>query len=697
MNILGYHGVIQRAEQERRVGQGGHDAAAALIRGGHLVAAFEEERLNRLKHANCLPIRAIRACLDRGGLSSLDQIDRIAVGVDEEWLDRTARVEALSDLTGRKPGNARSRVAASLSHLADRDLSAKVSFCPHHIAHAWSAFVPSGFEESLVFIADGRGEELSGSVLLARGRELTTLRTYSVAKSLGQFYTATIALLGYDRFDEYKVMGLAPYGDPSVYASLFEEGCRLLPDGDYDLDPAEKWVPRLERSGLLAQMRRKGQPFARAHMDLAAALQQTIERIVLHVLSHYRGATGQRHLCMAGGVAHNCSANGRVLYANLFDHVFVQPAAHDAGNAYGAAVHAAYEAGVELRDRRWTHVFLGTDVRSERGVAPILERWTPFLTSEHIGDSPEVPARLLAEGAVIGWVQGRAEFGPRALGNRSILADPRPAENKTRINAMVKKREAYRPFAPSVLVERVHDYFDLPGGQRELPFMLFVVQVKAGMRDRLGAITHIDGTARVQTVAREDNPRFWSLIRAFERETGVGMLLNTSFNNHAEPIVDTADDAIACFLTTGLDYLVIDDYLVRKRADAPLSCYGGLAPCLTAHRRLVRGPRPGPDGCEHEAFTLESTRSEVFGPMNVSISKEMFGVLSLADGSATLSELVERAALESASMSELPEVGQQLYQEAIALWTGRLITLRPAAQAGADEEAAPVGAAHEAL
>jgi carbamoyltransferase len=671
MNILGYHGSFHHVEDERRIGHGGHDAAAVLIRDGQVVAAFEEERLNRLKHANCFPVRAIRECLRIGGLSSIDQVDHICLNVSRPMMDRQARAAWLGKPSTDAARDGRSRVAACFSNALGQDVAAKLSFCPHHLAHAWSALVPSGFDESLVFIADGDGEDLSGMVLTGRGRELTPLRSYAASKSLGQLYTGIISFIGYGRFEEYKAMGLAPYGDPTVYAPLFEEGCRLLPDGDYDIDPVDEWVSRLERAGVLALARKRGQPFTQVHMDLAAALQKATERIMLHVLTHYRRQTGQRHLCMAGGVAHNCSANGAVLYSTLFDEVFVQPAAHDAGGAYGAAVHAAVEHGVDLRRPRWTHVYLGTETHRGDGVLPVLERWRSLVSWEYIGDRPDVPAKLLAGGAVIGWMQGRAEFGPRALGNRSILADPRPPENKARINAMVKKREGYRPFAPSVLAERVRDYFEVPGEQDEFPFMIFVLKVKPEVRELLGAITHVDGTARVQTVAREANPRFWSLIHAFERETGVGMLLNTSLNNNAEPIVDTADDAIACFLTTGLDYLVVDDYLIRKPAEIPAACYGRLVPALPAHRRLVRAQWPEHGAADRESFTVESTRSEFFGPMNTSISKDMYRVLGRADTRRTLADLFDGSNAVSGAGAE------PLYREAARLWADRVIALRP--------------------
>ena len=670
MNILGIHGAISPEEELDRISVLGHDACAVLMRDGQLVAAFEEERLNRLKHANCFPVRAIRACLAAGGLTSLDEVDQIGVHGAESAADQMATVNWLLDPTACAR-HGRTQIAASLARAFGVDMSARIAFCPHHLAHAWSAVVPSGFEESLVFVADGEGDDLCGLVVLARGSDLTILREYPKAISLGGLYTRMISMLGYGRFDEYKAMGLAPYGDPATYASIFTEGVHLLPDGHYDLEPQRNWIARLEQAGLIAQARRKGRPFTQAHMDLAAALQQTLERILIHILTHYRDLTGQRHLCLAGGIAHNCSANGVILASGLFDRVFVQPASHDAGGAYGAAVHAAHAQGLAVPRSPWTHVYFGTDAGSGGDQLATLERWKAFITWEPLGEDLDVPARLVAEGAVIGWVDGRAEFGPRALGHRSILADPRPGENKDRINALVKKREAYRPFAPAVPVERLGDYFDVPGDQGDFPFMTFVLAVRPDMRDRLGAITHVDGTARVQTVSREANPRFWALLHAVGREIGIAMLLNTSFNNNAEPIVDTADDAVACFLTTGLDCLVLGQFLVRKRTgDQPFASHGQLAPRVPEHRRLVRSRRLSSNGRHEERFMLESTRNQSFGPEQIPLSETMYRLLDGADGQRTLSTLLEQSGLTA-----IPR--DTIYGEAERLWQERAIALRP--------------------
>src|SRR5262249_1296171 len=282
-----------------------------------------------------------------------------------------------------------------------------------------------------------------------------------------------------------------------------------------------------------------------------ASLQETLEDIAFHTIRYYRQVTGQKRLCLAGGVAHNCTLNGKLLYSGLFDDVFIQPAAHDAGCALGSAMHAYLQAKGSLSRPRLDHVFWGSDAGADDEIESTLSRWTELVEFEKVDNVAERAAQLLAGGSVIGWVQGRSEFGPRALGNRSILADPRPAENKRVINAMVKKREGYRPFAPSVPEEDAADIF-VPPPMKTAPFMIFVVDVREHQRALLGAVTHVNGSARVQTVSRSTNARYHRLLAEFKALTGVPVLLNTSFNNNAEPIVDSVEDAVVCYLTTGL-------------------------------------------------------------------------------------------------------------------------------------------------
>jgi carbamoyltransferase len=668
MLILGVHGGSRLEHEDDRDGFAYHDAAAVLMRNGEIVAAIEEERLSRMKHTNCFPARAIRFCLERGRCSLAD-VDVIATNSSVYHADLWAKMRLVDDPTLRAPADGRSQLAASFERLFGCDVRAKIHFCNHHYAHSWSAYAQSGFERALILSIDGDGDGGSGMVMQAEGRRLTKLRELSIPQSLGRLYQNLIKILGYDRFDEYKVMGLAPYGDPRALLPVFERCYRLLPKGEYAIEPMMTWFGHFDAAGLIAGARRKGDAFTQAHKDFAAALQCTLEKIVFHVLRHHQAATQERKLCLTGGVAHNCSMNGQVLYSGLFDEVFVQPAAHDAGGAVGAAYAAWYERQPDARPRRLKHLYFGADAGDEEAIGRALERWSGFVSWRHEPEIEAVTAGLLAEGEVIGWIQGRSEFGPRALGNRSILADPRPAGNKLRINEMVKKREEYRPFAPSVLEEKVAALFETPANETAFPFMIFVLRVREHARALLGAITHVDGTARVQTVSREENPRYWRLIHEFDKRTGVPVLLNTSFNNNAEPIVDSIDDAVACFLTTGIDRLVAGGFVVTKKPQPEIrAALAHVVPTLPSSRKLAVAT-----GAGEAVFEIESVKSAQFGTPVFRISRDMFEVLQRADGSATLSALAEAAGID-------PSRRQHVVDELFDLWTRRLVRVAPQAE-----------------
>jgi carbamoyltransferase len=669
MKILGINCNLKR-EDEEHANHLHHDAAAVLLRDGTLVCAYEEERICRLKHANVFPAGAIGRCLDHAGVT-FDEIDCIAVNGNEAAFSHIATAEWFADAASGAQ-NGRAAIANCFSRAFDVDIGVKLTFCRHHRAHAWSAFVPSGFDESLICTADGQGDNLSGMILTGNGRRLTVLRENAVVNSLGILYQAVIALIGYHNFDEYKAMGLAPYGDRHAFESLFARNYRLLERGGYEIAPFQQWLGEFKSTGLFARARQKTAPFTQEHKDLAAALQAMLEHIVLHMLSYYRQSTGNRNLCLAGGVFHNCSLNGAVLYSGLFDKVFVQPASHDAGGAYGAAVEAAVEHGEQLDRRRWNHLYFGTDIASGDELEASLEQWRDFVEIERLDDAAERAAQLLAGGSVIGWVQGRAEFGPRALGDRSILADPRPASNKDRINSMVKKREEFRPFAPAVLVERLRDYFEVPGDYEEFPFMIFVLRVRPECRALLGATTHVDGTARVQTVSQQANTRFWNLIRAFETRTGVPILLNTSFNNNAEPIVDSPDEAIGCYLTTGLDVVIVGDYLLRRKAARiPDESFARLAPRLPVHERLVSAQRLNLETRTYvRTYVIQSTRPPPSGLPTALVSRAVYRVLELADGRRSVADLSGDAIVAAADRPAL-------YAELQQLWARRVVTFSP--------------------
>jgi carbamoyltransferase len=671
MLVLGFNGGPKSAEEDDAQFDYQHDAAAVLLHNGELVCAIEEERLNRIKHTNCFPARAIDFCLNKTSKSWRD-LDSIVYVADENRLRMSVQRSALEDTVVCVPPSAESFVASIFEQEFATDVRSKLSFCDHHDAHVWSAFACSGFEEALVVSVDGEGDGRAGVVCACLNNTMLELRDYPTVVSLGNFYTAMIRLLGYTRFDEYKVMGLAPYGDPAVFESTFHQGYSLLPKGHYVLDPIPRWISRFQALGILEQARRKGGAFSKLHLDLAAGLQDMLERIVIHLLSYFRRETRIRNLCLAGGVAHNCTSNGKILRSGLFDKVFVQPASHDAGGALGAACWITCRKTGGAKIDRMRHVYLGSDIGTSEGIASTLARWDNFLRFDCCSDTVAKIARIIADGAVVGWVQGRSEFGPRALGNRSILADPRPAANKDLINEMVKKREQFRPFAPSVVEERVTEFFEVPECEADLSHMTYALSVRESMRNALGAVTHVDGTARLQTVSRSVNPRFWELLTEFGNLTGFPVLLNTSFNNDVEPIVDSVEDAIVCFLTTGITVLVVGDYIVSKHLPAPDDpAWLDLVPTLPSSRRLIK--------CKIKSETvylIESTKGTRYRKMSLAISATVYSLLSLCNDQSNVGELLcERLVHDNRMVPGLID-------EILILWSRRMIDLRPPIQAG---------------
>lgn len=639
-----------------------HDSAAVLLRDGEVVAAAEEERFCRVKHTKTAPTRAIRFCLAEGGLT-LPEVDWVALNVEASCLEREERLRALSD----RPYVAKSAaevVARRAGGLLDGVDPARIWFVPHHTAHAASAVGCSGFDEALVFTPDGYGDDeaafaySSGLLLSARRMNFTRLLHLDLDRSLGSAYTQVTQFIGFRRFDEYKMMGLAPYGDRERFRSGFAACYALNEDGSFELD----------RPALVARLHALAAPgpvdggIPQVHKDIAAACQEMLETIVLHVLTSAGRKTGLRHLALAGGVALNCTANGKILASGAFDDVFVQPAASDQGGALGAALYV-HGLCAPAAPKRLQSVSWGSAVPSGDALDRIFARWEGFVDARRVSDIAATAAGHIARGDVVGWVQGRAEFGPRALGNRSILADPRPADNREIVNRIVKKREAFRPFAPAVLEEKLDEYFEVPGAGRAFPFMTFVLPVREAHRGRLAAVTHVDGTARVQTISRAQDPLFWDLVQAFGELTGVYMVLNTSFNNSAEPIVDSVDDAIVTFLTTGLPYLVVGDRLVRK---CPLT--DDLVERLTPRLMpLVRVEHIG-SADRFDAFARydDTELSEV---TRRRISAETFDVLRRMDGRTTLGELA----------GEIPDrcARGRVLDDVRDLWWHRMVDMSP--------------------
>ncbi|NKB60709.1 MAG: nodulation protein [Gammaproteobacteria bacterium] len=628
-----------------------HDSAAVLVKDGKVLAGLEEERSGRIKHTNKFAANAAHFCLSHAGIS-VDELDKIAFYCTEQNANNFIQKFTGDDVNARYP-DGRSALIEILQRTFDQQIdSHKIEFVPHHIAHAASTFHMSGLDESLILVIDAEGDGASGMALSATQQGMVPLQTYSMENSLGLFYLKSIRFLGYSLFDEYKVMGLAPYGDPSIYRGLFSEFYELGERGRLKL-----FLPRIESLGELLTPRKKGEPFNDMHKNIAAALQEALERVGMHIVRGLRSEFGYKNLCMAGGVAHNCTLNGKILAAELFDNLFIQPASHDAGCALGSALYLSKKFQPEIPIQKVTNVYWGAEAGGESTVLRILNRWSKVVRFKRLQDTEKEAAELLSKGEVLGWVQGRSEFGPRALGNRSILADPRPAENKARINQMIKKREGYRPFAPSVLEEHASELFDVSDYDANLSFMTYVVPVRPAYQEILGATTHIDGSSRIQTVNKRDNARYWTLISEFHRLTGVPVLLNTSFNNHAEPIVDSIEDALISYLTTELDKLVIGDFLIW-RAQPVQQSIRELKVGLPLHVGL--------------ATTGTAALQSNFHPYkSVQISPEMQTLLlSNQSHDRNTGEYLSDWGWEQ-------DCQDKLVQEIETLWSDRIITLEP--------------------
>jgi carbamoyltransferase len=532
-----------------------HDSAAVLVDDGSVIAAVEEERLRRIKHIGAFPVNAVRFCLSHGGVS-LSSIAAIAVGYEGgvgPYRDHRLGRESFA------------RCFAESEQADYDDVLDKIELIDHHRAHAFSAFYGSGFQSALVVSLDAWGDGASGLIAAVRHGEWNELRRLNVrGESLGIFYSHFMPWFGYGTGDEYKVMGLAAAGDASRFATAFSELYALMDQGRFSVQT----LSYAEATGFLSRLgppRGPAEDFQPYHADVAASLQQAYERIVLHLTGHFAAETGMSHLCLAGGCAQNSVANGKIAGARQFERIFVQPASNDAGTAIGAAYAALYRRGGLLPDRcLLTTSCLGPDLGDEPLLAAALRRWHGILDYERVDEPAAAAAELLEREGVIGWMQGRSEFGPRALGARSILADARRADIKDRLNKIIKGREAYRPFGPAMLPEEARRLLVLSGAE-DLRYMTFTVCVQDDQRASIPAAVHIDGTARPQVVSETGNPLFWRLLMAFRRRTGIGVVVNTSFNIAGEPIVQTIEDAFHALLTAGLPVIVAGHYVIRAK------------------------------------------------------------------------------------------------------------------------------------
>jgi carbamoyltransferase len=586
VNILGlnaYHG----------------DVSAALLRDGDLIAAVEEERFRRVKHWAGFPRDSIYACLEMAGTAP-EQVDHFAVSRDpkanllRKVLFAARRRPSVSLIWDRGRNHRRVRdlaaVTAEALRLDPARVAERMHFIEHHPAHLASAFYASPFEEAAVCAIDGFGDFVSTSLAVGRGRRLDLFERVFFPHSIGLLYLAITQYLGFWKYgDEYKVMGLAPYGRPD-YVDLLRRLTRLRPSGGFELDlgcfrhwsdgVSMTWddgepvigpvyTPKLEQ--LLGPARRPDEPLAPRHEAIAASLQVVFEEAAFHVLNSLYERTRIPRLCLAGGCAMNSVANGKIRERTPFKEVYIQPAAADNGTALGAALYVQHHLLSQPRCFVMEHGYWGPEfgngaiARALGARAEDLQRQgCRPRTIDREADLCRWTAEQIARGRIVGWFQGRMEWGARALGNRSILADPRRPDMRHIINTKIKFREKFRPFAPSILEEALQDYFV---GAVPDPFMIQVYPVRPEKRDVIPAVTHVDGSGRLQTVSRKTNPRYWQLIKAFEALTGVPVLLNTSFNEN-EPIVHRPEEALDCFLRTSMDVLVLGRTVMEKAPQA---------------------------------------------------------------------------------------------------------------------------------
>ncbi|MBR9921636.1 MAG: carbamoyltransferase [Bacteroidetes bacterium] len=591
-----------------------HDSAAALLSNGQVVSAAQEERFTRIKHDPAFPSNAIRYCLEESGLD-IDQLDAV-VFYDKPLLKFERLLETyygfspkgVSSFVNSMPVWVNEKLMLKRNiRRGLKDIQAfdknklNLLFSEHHLSHAASAFYPSPYEEAAIITLDGVGEWATASICKGNGKEISVLKELHFPHSLGLLYSAFTYFLGFRvNSGEYKLMGLAPYGNPNSkdterfgkiirekLVSIKEDGSIWLDQKFFRYATGLRMIPDKKWAKLFGMERRKPEDdLLQIHSDLAWAIQDVTEEVVLKLASEAKRLTGLDNLCLAGGVALNCVANGKLEKAGIFNSIYIQPAAGDAGGALGAALAARYiyfgeERSVGEGDAM-SGAYLGPsydakDVKrlSNKFSAPFKE----YLNSKSLYKDL---ATLLDQGNILGWFQGRMEFGPRALGGRSILGDPRNPEMQKTLNLKIKYRESFRPFAPSVLAESAHLYFEMDS---DSPYMLMVHPVVSAqrkevpenyrslplreklytLRSDIPAVTHVDFSARIQTVSADTNPPYHALLKAFEDLTGCGMLVNTSFNVRGEPIVCTPEDAYRCFMRTEMDYLVIGQCLFAKK------------------------------------------------------------------------------------------------------------------------------------
>jgi carbamoyltransferase len=551
-----------------------HDAAAALLRDGKLVAAAHEERFTRKRHDPDVPKHAVDYCLEAAGITIEDVdylvfYDKPFVKFERILLTYLATFpRSLPSFTKAMPVWLREKLWVPRQLHQKLGFAGEVLFAEHHQSHAASAFLPSPFEEAAILTLDGVGEWATATHGVGRGNRFELIHEIRFPHSLGLLYSAFTYYLGFKvNSAEYKVMGAAPYGKPKYYDLILKELVDLRADGSFKLDMkyfAYDYGLTMTNDRFAKlfghPVRESESKMEEFHWDMAASVQKVTEEVVLRMARDLHAKTGMKNLCMAGGVALNCVANGRVVREGPFENLWVQPAAGDAGGALGAALFVHNTVLGNPRSCRMDHAFWGPEF-SEAAIQRFLDqRKLPHRKLSREEMIRETARHLDEAQAVVGWFQGRMEWGPRSLGSRSILADARNEENWKRVNLKIKFRESFRPFAPAVLEEKCSDWFDL---DRESPYMLLVCQVRPDRK--IPAVTHVDGSARVQTVRRDQHAEFYDLIAEFDRRTGCPVIINTSFNVRGEPIVCTPEDAYLCFMRTNMDLLVLGNFLLEKK------------------------------------------------------------------------------------------------------------------------------------
>lgn len=556
-----------------------HDSAACIIKDGKIIAAAAEERFTREKHDNNFPKKAIEFCLNSLGIS-INEVDLISFyekplikfeRIMTQHLDQFPRnYKQFLDTIGPWFG---SRIQIKKTLEKDLHYFGPIEYIEHHLSHAASTFYLAPFSESVIVTIDGVGEWATTTIGYGQKQDIRLKKEIHFPHSLGLLYSTMTTFLGFGANDsEYKVMGLAAYGNPKPFKKHFDKIVKTFPDGSYELDMKYfdyEWadhMPSKEMEKLFGHpVRGKNDPVKRHHENIAAALQEKLEEVVFHMMRVAQNKYKSKNLCFAGGVALNSVLNGKILSNTNFEKVFIPPDPSDAGAAMGAAMYSYVKHTKKLIIKEDFHPYLGPDYRWHQ-IEAELNKYN--LKYKYIKDDQkliEETARLIIKEKVIGWFQGKMEWGPRALGNRSILASARTTEMRDIINAKVKKREMFRPFAPVILEEKTNQYFETdqyisPSAR----WMLMVYPFKEIGHKDVPAVVHVDGSGRLETLIRKDNPRYYDLVAAYYKKTKIPIIINTSFNVKGEPIVCSPEDAIKCFLSTDIDNLVIDNYIVSK-------------------------------------------------------------------------------------------------------------------------------------